>query len=683
VAVSYQTPTRGNTGGNVTTWTFTYPALVANDLLILVVGSDGAPTFSTLPAGWTEIKDEDGNGAACHAMVAWKRAIGSETGTFTATSSALEGGGWQILCLRGAHVTDAPAISTGVSAATANPDPDLLDPAGWATEATLWIAAAVNDGNVAITAGPASYTNFINDRWANTAGAGVATATRSNAVASENPGAFTMGAEDSRAFTIAVRPAPVDLAGTSDGVAEMPATAVVARALVTDPGLPVDIHDMGDTATPPTDVLDSGNTATPPVDIIDSGGLVGAVAELAGDLTVSGVGVARDLDGASEAVAEFVAALSRDRPMVGAVEGVAEFVAELSRDRSVVGAVEAVAEHVAILGRDRGIVGAVEGVAEFVGVLSRSLTGPVEAIAEFVAELSRDRPIAGAVEAVAEHVAALSRDRPVAGAVEAVAELAGDLSVTGPAGGTVDLSGALEAVLEPAGVLGLGKALAGAVEAVGEHTAALGRDQGMVGAVEAVVEHVASLGRDRGMVGAVEGVAEDAGILAVGKALAGASEAVVQHVGDLGIAGQIVYIGASEAVAEHVASLGVARPIAAVSEAVAEHVAIPTRDRAIAGAVEAVVELAGIPNYTRGFAGVHQAVTELAAVLARGVGVEGVAQLVAEIGGDLVVIPLGFYEPPLLRLTGADRPASLGAVEDRRTLIAIPNAYKLTAIRED
>lgn len=177
----------------------------ANDLLIAVVGFDGNPTF-TWPAGWTSIKDEAGNGSAVRAGVAYKFAVGTETGTIALTTSASEGGGARILCVRDAHTTTPPEVSTGVSSSAANANPDSLNPAGWGTENTLWIAGMVNDADVAVTAGPTNYYEFGNTRWSNVNGAGVATASRLSLAASEDPGAFTHTLEDSRAFTIGVRP---------------------------------------------------------------------------------------------------------------------------------------------------------------------------------------------------------------------------------------------------------------------------------------------------------------------------------------------------------------------------------------------------------------------------------------------------------------------------------------------
>lgn len=181
-----------------------FGGILQNDLLVAFVGMDGNPTF-TWPEGWSEIKDEAGNGNAVRAGVAWKRAAGGESGTITLTTSASEGGGARILCVRGAHRTAVPEVSTGVSGSGANADPDFVSPLNWFSENTLWIAAMVNDGNVAVTAGPSGYLGFGNTRWANASGAGVATAYRRTISSTEDPGAFTHTAEDTRAFTVAVR----------------------------------------------------------------------------------------------------------------------------------------------------------------------------------------------------------------------------------------------------------------------------------------------------------------------------------------------------------------------------------------------------------------------------------------------------------------------------------------------
>jgi hypothetical protein len=177
-----------------------------DDLLIAFAAFDGNPSVSW-PSDWTEIKDEAGNGSAVRVACAWKRAIGGESGTITVTTSASEGGGVRILCIRDAHPTTAPAISTGANGSGANSaNPDSLNPSGWDVENTLWIAAAGIDGGVDITAAPTGYFEFGFTEWNNAAGAGIATAFKRTTAASEDPGAFTNVADDNRAFTVGVRP---------------------------------------------------------------------------------------------------------------------------------------------------------------------------------------------------------------------------------------------------------------------------------------------------------------------------------------------------------------------------------------------------------------------------------------------------------------------------------------------
>ena len=177
----------------------------AGDMLVAIVAMDSNPTLSW-PTGWTEIKDVAGDGNQVRAGVAFKRAVGGESGTITLTTSASEGGAARILCIRGAHSTATPAVSNGINASSANGgNPDALNP-GWTDANTLFIAAVANDGNVAVTAGPSGYNSFGNTRWANASGAGISTAyVRADAGSVVDPGAFTHAAEEVHAFTVAVR----------------------------------------------------------------------------------------------------------------------------------------------------------------------------------------------------------------------------------------------------------------------------------------------------------------------------------------------------------------------------------------------------------------------------------------------------------------------------------------------
>lgn len=193
-----------------------YPAppggILTDDLLVSFSAFDDGVGV-TYPAGWIELQDGLGGGSAVTVGAAWMRAVGGESGTFTiATSAGIPtGGGARVLCIRGAHAVTPPEDSGGVAASAANANPDALNPSAWGTENTLWIAAVGNDGNVAVTAGPTGYSRFGNTRWANANGAGISTAVRLALGASEDPGTFTHTTEDTRAFTVAVRPRNPDL----------------------------------------------------------------------------------------------------------------------------------------------------------------------------------------------------------------------------------------------------------------------------------------------------------------------------------------------------------------------------------------------------------------------------------------------------------------------------------------
>lgn len=222
---------------SVATHNVPYPApaggILAGDLLVCFVGQDAAATAVTVgwpDATWTELSDSRDATNAVAGAVAWKRAAGGESGTFAVTTSTARGGGIRCLLIRGAHATQAPELAVATGSST-NPNPPALNPAGWATpEPTLWIAGACNDGNVAITATPAGYTDFANTRWANTSGAGVATAWRYDNADSVDPGTFTMATEQWVAWTVAIRSAAPATTTTFDDAAAITTLDVAETA---------------------------------------------------------------------------------------------------------------------------------------------------------------------------------------------------------------------------------------------------------------------------------------------------------------------------------------------------------------------------------------------------------------------------------------------------------------------
>jgi hypothetical protein len=222
VAPTIQTADTKN--GTVTTnsnaWTITYPTnIAAGDLLLLFAGIDGSTSWNANAAGFTTLKSQpDGNAAVTHVLCA-KIAVGGETGTFTLSGGATEQGGWRIFRITDWFGSGLPAggvgqqDGNGLSVAadpptgtSANPNPPNLDPANWGTEDTLWFATCAVDTSRTISVYPLAGNNSA-DVSGGSGGATLGICTTTSAVASLDPGTFTVSAADDRVtFTVAVRP---------------------------------------------------------------------------------------------------------------------------------------------------------------------------------------------------------------------------------------------------------------------------------------------------------------------------------------------------------------------------------------------------------------------------------------------------------------------------------------------
>ena len=197
------------------------PATVnAGDLLIVLFTNDGSATVTT-PDGWTPLASNAANGAV-RLSVYYKIAEGTEGGTtVNFVTFANEQAAAQVYRITDWHGTTPPEISTAATGTSTAPNPASLDPAGWDVADTLWIAVAGQDrgDQSGTTAYPASYADGISTQSSDPATTGVCrthSARRVLAVASENPGAFTIPVwEEWVAFTIAVRPEPRDLTTNS------------------------------------------------------------------------------------------------------------------------------------------------------------------------------------------------------------------------------------------------------------------------------------------------------------------------------------------------------------------------------------------------------------------------------------------------------------------------------------
>jgi hypothetical protein len=218
----------GTVTSNTNVWTITYPTnLVAGDLVVLLVAFDGDPGFSF--ATYTTSNSLQGEwvtGLAMNGGVLCFIANGTESGTFTMTlaAGASEQGAWRILRItnwygvmapggfnlgNGQVDSDGVAISISANGTTNVPNPPSLDPANWATEDTLWLAAMVADTSRTVSVYPS---NFPDRRAAlvsgGATGATLGFATLGSASGSIDPGTFTISAADDwAAITVAIRPA--------------------------------------------------------------------------------------------------------------------------------------------------------------------------------------------------------------------------------------------------------------------------------------------------------------------------------------------------------------------------------------------------------------------------------------------------------------------------------------------
>lgn len=206
--------TNGTVTTNSNSWTLTYPANIGSgDLLVVFVASDGGPTITS--TGFSQLA-ASGNGAASVVCLA-KSAGGTESGTFTLSLTASEQGGWRIFRIPVASwyggiplpAGDGTAgAGTGGGGASQNPDPPANNPFGWDVEDTLWFAACGVDTSRTISVYPLADRNTA-DVSGGANGATLGLCTTESAVASLDPGTFTISASDDwGAVTIGVRPAP-------------------------------------------------------------------------------------------------------------------------------------------------------------------------------------------------------------------------------------------------------------------------------------------------------------------------------------------------------------------------------------------------------------------------------------------------------------------------------------------
>jgi hypothetical protein len=234
----------GTVTSDSSSWTLTYPTNLANGDLILAfmaLDNDGSVLNPSLPAGWISDTSEL---VGLSALVAKRKSDGTESGTFSVGLDSAQQGAWRIFRITGwegtlgtaaGNVTASGAVvdTVGPDGTSTAPDPNLLNPANWVTEDTLWFASAAAAASPAFTVFPTSYTNTSSDVSGGASGASLGIARRENATSSENPSAFTIDASVvHQEWTVAVRPAPATNASAGNAAA----TGIAANASPTATG---------------------------------------------------------------------------------------------------------------------------------------------------------------------------------------------------------------------------------------------------------------------------------------------------------------------------------------------------------------------------------------------------------------------------------------------------------------
>lgn len=207
------------TGAN--SFAINYPATIsAGDTLLCAFVSDGnrTVTWPTSPA-WTEIANYD-NAGIVSLNIAWIEATGSESGTFTVTTSGFEQAVAHVYAIQDADDPDTnpPEVSTGATGNNTTPDPDSLTPGGGSDD-YLYFAFYGQDGNTtAGTVEPSGYTGDQTD-----AGTGASCAIGyaykgTTGSSSDDPGTFTNdGTTDEWvACTVGVYPTAAAGGGTTN-----------------------------------------------------------------------------------------------------------------------------------------------------------------------------------------------------------------------------------------------------------------------------------------------------------------------------------------------------------------------------------------------------------------------------------------------------------------------------------
>lgn len=197
-------------GSSSTSHAFAYPAGIEAGDLLLAFANVESTTTATWPAGWTGFADATYGGSR-RLIAGWRKADGSETGTFTVTTGASVHVRRHVVRITGAAdpTVQPPEVSSIAAGSSTAPNSPSLTPTGGAKN-YKWFTFIGNNafafpGNVPDTPRPTNYDSV----WASAAenAGNVAVASRNANASSEDPGAWTNSSSVVwGAVTIAVHP---------------------------------------------------------------------------------------------------------------------------------------------------------------------------------------------------------------------------------------------------------------------------------------------------------------------------------------------------------------------------------------------------------------------------------------------------------------------------------------------
>lgn len=210
------TSTSGNRDTTATSHTVNYPASISagDTLLCMFAHKDSVANNTSYPAGWTILGEIIfATGSAANLTPAWRKADGTESGSFTVTTVNAVRMAYTIARITGAAdpTVTAPTTQTGATLAnTTAPNPPNCNPG--TSKDFLFIAMMASSHGRVSTAVPTNYTLIANggSNSGTATHVGTASAYRQLTASSDDPAAFTTGGtgvEETCSQTIAIHPA--------------------------------------------------------------------------------------------------------------------------------------------------------------------------------------------------------------------------------------------------------------------------------------------------------------------------------------------------------------------------------------------------------------------------------------------------------------------------------------------